>query len=536
MFLILLNPYVLFIIYNDCVFEAANIVFIAGFFAASLLLSSLIWRARSALVRVLVYFLVLFLFIDFQFELVETLGPALIALKLALASALWVVRRYLGQIMSVAFATMLAATIAMSALDQFERSQAGGASNPPSARAGDPVLPVYVHLVLDEFLGIEGFDGGIPSQAAIKREIVGLLVENGFRVFGRAYSRHADTKQSLASLFNFVDADKSGATIVTSANGATLFRNRYFDDLIKNRYNINVYQSSYLDFCQHNIDVINKCLVYAHSSTTSDVLSPFVLTEKLKIILAASTDLMHLKAQVAAAYMVHAREIAAGLGVALPPLVAWRGRTGPIPVLPMFDRLIEDVATARRGDMFFAHLLIPHDPYALDADCALRRPAPAWNLRGSGWREETNSPESRLLNYQDYVEQVRCTMRKVGTLLAVLNANPAAKDAVVIIHGDHGSRICLLEAFTQFQDRFATTDFIDNYSTLYAAKSPTMTPGYDTRMLALPELLQATVFGEADGQTESATQPFVYMRDVSGAFFEVPMPPLPMPDSPTASR
>jgi hypothetical protein len=144
-----------------------------------------------------------------------------------------------------------------------------------------------------------------------------------------------------------------------------------------------------------------------------------------------------------------------------------------------------------------------------------------------------SAAESRLIRYRDYVEQVRCTMRKVEALLDALKANPAAKDAVVIIHGDHGSRIALVGPFGKLKDRFAGTDFIDNYSTLYAAKAPTMRPGYDTRMLALPELLQATVPGEAEGRIERATPPYVYLL---GGFTELPMPPLPMPPLPMPDR
>ena len=104
------------------------------------------------------------------------------------------------------------------------------------------------------------------------------------------------------------------------------------------------------------------------------------------------------------------------------------------------------------------------------------------------------------------------------------------EDAIIIVHGDHGSRIVLVEPRTENKDRLSRQDFYDAFSTLYAVKLPGTAPGYDTRMMALPELLQKTASGDinASTKTEADTRPTVFLRNLGKlGLQEVPMPYLP---------
>ena len=51
----------------------------------------------------------------------------------------------------------------------------------------------------------------------------------------------------------------------------------------------------------------------------------------------------------------------------------------------------------------------------------------------------TKAPRS--VRYPLYVEQVLCTQAYVDRILRAIDGNTNLRDAVVIIHGDHGSRI-----------------------------------------------------------------------------------------------
>ncbi len=52
-------------------------------------------------------------------------------------------------------------------------------------------------------------------------------------------------------------------------------------------------------------------------------------------------------------------------------------------------------------------------------------------------------------------------------------------EATIIVHGDHGSRISVIEPAAQYADQVTDRDLIDSYATLFAMRGPTVTAGYD---------------------------------------------------------
>ena len=54
-------------------------------------------------------------------------------------------------------------------------------------------LPIFVHLILDEYIGIEGYSCRRPAWKRNARTFVRDFFEKyGFRLFGNAYSRYAE--------------------------------------------------------------------------------------------------------------------------------------------------------------------------------------------------------------------------------------------------------------------------------------------------------------------------------------------------------
>jgi hypothetical protein len=296
-------------------------------------------------------------------------------------------------------------------------------------------------------------------------------------------------------------------------------------------YEINFYQSTYLDFCGLVKKAsINKCLTYNHYGASSAALRGLGDIEKAKITLFKYGNRSFFAKYARIFYVYHYQaDIIAGL--ALPELPDWNDRVGPIPVLPVFDRLIADVSSSPGGQMFFAHLLIPHYPFTVDSACQVRRPVLEWANR---YRDSeslrsglANTPASRLAHYEGNMAQIRCAISKLDKLFAAMKARGTFGDAVIIIHGDHGSRIVLTEPRIEFQSRLMPQDYYDAFSTLYVVKSPAIAPGYDTRRASLPELLRRTVSGnQADSiSLDEKEVAVVFLRgDVETDLLEVPMP------------
>ena len=54
------------------------------------------------------------------------------------------------------------------------------------------------------------------------------------------------------------------------------------------------------------------------------------------------------------------------LRLVVPDFVSWGGEPSPIGSLRAFEWLIDDLVDLERGQMVFAHLMLPHFPYFYD--------------------------------------------------------------------------------------------------------------------------------------------------------------------------
>jgi len=106
-----------------------------------------------------------------------------------------------------------------------------------------------------------------------------------------------------------------------------------------------------------------------------------------------------------------------------------------------------------------------------------------------------NTPESRAERYRLYFEQLACTREQLARLLDAIPA-PLREDAIILVHGDHGSRIALTDPVTAAEDRMQPSDYADSYSTLFAVRTPSIAGGSRTQPVAISCLMLALVDSE----------------------------------------
>lgn len=527
-FFILSAPYLVFILDMGFVFELINLLVFSVFAAIAAALSRLLWITRSPLSRILILAILLLVFVDIQFEWTQSWNRKVLPAVIILPAILWVLRQHISQILAVVFGVIIAATLVPPIVtslfaDHPDRGTKSAAHNKK--------LPVYVHVILDEHPGIEVLSDEISSHKKLKQEIINFYSENSFRIFAKAYSQYSGTIDSIPSLLNFHTTGNPQALYAPRGKEFDVLENRYFENILSRGYDIRVYQSVYLNYCGSVESAgISECLTYNFYGAPSAALAGLDHTERAKIILFHYHQRSFLS-KVGAFIYLDLVESAALSGWELSDWPRWTKNMGPIPALPVIDKLIEDVSSSSGGEMFFAHLHIPHSPYSVDSECQIRRPVLRWIYRFRGAKKAhsgpANSPESRLAAYEGSIGQVRCAMLKLDKLFSAMKERGTFDDAVIIVHGDHGSRIVLSEPRQEFVNRLTPQDYYDAFSTLYVVKSPAIEPGYDTRMMALPELLEGTVSGSLAnpairGGKEGAV---VYLRGVEAAdYLEVPMP------------
>lgn len=528
-FLILALPFVEFVYTNRFIFEIVNVFIVAGYAAAAFAITLLINKYPNRYFRSVVLMAIIVLYLDVRADIFSFLGFQTGFIAAGCLITAWILHLHASKVLIAVFGVVFAFSFLSPVFPQVREYPA--AHQPNADQTND--LPVYVHIILDGHIGIENLDDDIDKQRNLKQSAKKLFVDNGFRLFGRAYSEYLTTEHSLSAMFNKYSGDNPTKfyTHNKSRNANTLSENKYLRNLFRQGYNIRVYQSTWFNFCDSATDIVEKCLTYNSYGLSSRALAQLNTSEKLGLIFSQLWRNSLVKWGLHSTYAV-TEVISKKIGAKLPHWAFEPVQTvGPIAVLPVFDQLIADVANAPNGTMYLAHLLIPHSPYTVDGGCEIRRPLlhgkRAWSFKPlAGGR--SNTERSRTEGYEDYIDQVGCSHTKIGELINAMQSTGVFDRSIIIIHGDHGSRIGQFWPNVRHKDKLSKQDYFDGYSTLFAVKAPHIDPGYDSLMLPIERLLR-TALGDEATDPENIEDHFVYFSDElnSKILAKVPMPEVP---------
>jgi hypothetical protein len=425
--------------------------------------------ARRPVAAALLFGAGLALAVDLTFGLGHsTLALVATALTCLVVSA--ILRRHIALVVGAVSFAFLAATIL--APSTVAGPGAGAGPGVRTQPADAKHLPVLLHLILDEHIGIDGLPKEFAESADMERWLTDAYLKQGFRVYPGAYSQYSDTRNSIANLLNLTSEGREWAHLVEGKTRPyVLTDSAYFRHLSNLGYQLHVYQSDHLDYCRVPGVSYAACYRYKGNSIGSLLSTSLPTSERAQFILnsfmAASTYLNRLRAKYA--------ELTEALGTGvLPALDHAVSRVGPLAVLPALGQLERDLASASRGHAYFAHLLIPHYPYVLDESCRVRQEVEQWlyNLASAHSGAPANTPASRAERYRNYFAQIRCQQTLLERLFATMKDAGVWRDALVIVHGDHGSRIVRHLPIAANAALLTQADFDDAFSTLFAARIP----------------------------------------------------------------
>ena len=466
--------YVIYIEYFHLLPDVVIVLAIIFFIAVAL---AVIAQLGGSITRAIIFAILIALVLGdviFEFGVADGrtgLFAAGLTLVVSIALALFL-GRHTSKVLATAFAAILGATLLQPYLQPAQSSP----SAMEAPESGNSDLPVILHLVLDEHIGLAGMNDRRPGGERLARDLEAFYAGYGFRLFGQAYSQYFDTPMSLAGTLNFDSSPRVEAFLEKGRGKWTLRASRYFSELRKRGYKARIYQTNYMDFCQTTEITVETCAVYSPDKFVPDSVAELPLVERVLLLAnmyyssIATIRLMKFAGTSLSAHL-------GGYGLELAGLGLWHGRLGPIAVLPTLERLADDLSRPSGGTLFFAHLMIPHYPYNLRPDCSIRTPISSWELRFL--RDGMNTPESRRVRYTAYYDQIRCTLRKLTTLFDAMKAAGSYEKAIILIHGDHGSRIALIDPTAENLSRLTPDDHIDSFSTLFAAKVPGLAPGIE---------------------------------------------------------
>jgi len=164
---------------------------------------------------------------------------------------------------------------------------------------------------------------------------------------------------------------------------------------------------------------------------------------------------------------------------------------------------------AKPGEVYFAHLLAPHFPYITDRDCTVKR----WD----DWITHRSFPDTWAARHHGYFDQLICVTSKMEQVLEALRKSPAGPDSIVIVHGDHGSRITREDPVAEeIGQQFDDDDLISSYSTLFAIRAAGSEPGYVQSRIPVAQLLAEAAragFSEPHPDAAPPLGPSVMLED-----------------------
>lgn len=533
---ILMAPLARFLVYHrydptrrEAIVEIALVVVLGA--AAALLL----WRGGPR-IRAATLAALLLIFIDLSFTLgqhlprlvqsvipIQTGWTALAALAVGFA-VLYGVVRALGahgeSVLAVVFGVVLASTVVFGGDGASDRVARG------EAREARRDLPLVVHLVLDEHGAYSTPPDEIDGASEVRRGMAALYVDNGFRLWSRAFSRSSATEVSMTATFNAI-RDLSRDLPLKEGTGGffayTMTANAYFDEMARRGWRIHAIQGNHIDYCAIRPSVVESCRTFAASSPRAmmDADQPFV--QKLVVLHSLYWRGSFLYYAALRAY----RRLQNAIG----GLPSWphRDNVAPMTSMAMFDQVLATARKAGRGAMVFAHLYVPHHPYAFKADCALRPYDEEWLLLGDSGLPppKINTVEGWRLRYRLYGEQVRCMNRALAKLFDGLRAAGLWDDSIVIVQGDHGSRITLVEPDAENRASLTAGDLRDNFLTHMAVKMPGLNAGFERTPQAIQDIVPHLMMGRPMPVAEDYV--FLSMRSQPGQFLRVPLSDIALP-------
>lgn len=310
-------------------------------------------------------------------------------------------------------------------------SASGGQRSLPNAAKLPQTKPLQalrpqpiIHLVLNSYIGFDGMSSVGTNFGILRQEQERFYLSRGFQIYPAAYSRHPKTINSLPEFLSYGKGAR--ATEARNVQFTTAPPLAYFTDLDRKGYRTSVQTPSFVDLCTNQ--PLTRCYNYNRSDLSSMATADLSASDRARVIGLTILELSQFTGI-----------LAGNADLKLSSLIGPRGRhlhnKAKLYSLTGFQQLeafSRDLETLEFGEARFIHLLLPHDPYMMDARCQL--------TAEPDWIDE-HGPAPIAQRDAAYARQVQCmTSGGLTRMLAALNKTEAGRAAIVIIQGDHGSR------------------------------------------------------------------------------------------------
>jgi hypothetical protein len=525
-FFTLITPFLVFLEHHAYgIFHIEILISILGFLLVSLLCTTGLRYGGFIGKNFLLFSLVTF-FLSIQFS--SSGEITFILLLSSVAILLFLFKENFHSIAAAIFATFFLVSVFQIVSPQDVQSLE---IDKQDLAVGNVLVPRIVHLILDEHIGLEGIPTDIPEGEKIKTQLREFYEKYGFTTFGGAYSHYSLTLNSIPNLLNFSSASKASMYIGEGESPHRLLQNTYFERLSQAGYRLNVWWGHHIDYCSHSQVLIDNCLqIPSHGLKISQSVDLNML-ERVQLVFSNYINLSNIYGGARNYYETFRNEINP-YGVSLPSATWDRHKVTTLPYLVSLEALWRSILDLPEGNVAFAHLLLPHSPYVTNADCTIRTSLQDWkyNVLSITPQGIPNTKDSWKAHYREYFKQVECVYMKLDELFTRMEHAGIFQNSVIIIHGDHGSRIMKTEPTIENELTLSTQDIVDGYSTLFAVKIPKQFWHYDSNPYPIEYLLREKVVKPLLGEEgiAPASAPFVFLQSEDPTIHDLKSFPYPI--------
>ncbi|MFT7531820.1 MAG: hypothetical protein ACI9FD_002847 [Gammaproteobacteria bacterium] len=337
------------------------------------------------------------------------------------------------------------------------------------------------YIVIDGHLGISGFPSEISGATEAANQIRSLYLGLGFEVYDRAYSNFYWTQRSVYSIL-----ENSVQPFPPSIGTEKYYlpENRLFNNFRNKGYAASLFYSDHFDLCTAWQEA--SCDQYKVNSLLGD------LPRRSKYPLVMGSLL--------------------GRFVPSRFLNEIRRMFGVVNSIQTIDMMIDRVTSERNGRFTFTHLLVPHEPYVLRNDCSMKANT-FWAMKTKNYYQSI-TPTEYQARWQDYLNQLKCTHKKLAQFIAKLKFEGVYEKSTIIIHSDHGSRMAVRSLFDHEFKNVQDRDYIDFFSSFLVIKKPNGKPSRIETKLPISHVI-------ADILGWKRNPDFLMLYDNSGGVEEV---------------
>ncbi len=344
--------------------------------------------------------------------------------------------------------------------------------------------PVF-HLIFDEATGVSGLSGnGVLGEKA-KTSLLETLNKHGFTTIKYGFSTSMWTHHSLGHVIN-LDEVSNAQRIEQKKFGFRNPDNPLFEKLVDNGYEVNVFQSDYLDFCVESESVVTNCYTYPSNSLSyfKDIdFDPLYVTIPLTLQELSILKFVNSVVPNTVNYPIYKKLLAfVGLRIDIP-----RAYSSVAEKRVRFDFLEKIKASQQKSNQYyFMHFIYPHFSHYQNENCKTNEDFSQWKeinrwIKTTGENKAlriNNNDRERLLN--NYHAQYICFTKTLDNFLGeILGLYP---EATIIVHGDHGSRISTRFIDDSNIENFSYLD-LENYNDLYSTLLGFRVPGQEPKEL-----------------------------------------------------